>query len=657
MKISLKNAGIFVVILSIMCLALIGCFAITLHTNNGQVVVANDENQASSTTALTETEIENIINESKDYKTLATKYNSNFPREIPEVGKTFVMTCDCPDGTPCVCSGMENIWYEAISYSRNSFLSAKVILAKDWIARDYNNITIFGTAHNGFSIDNGRISIPINSSVVLDLNGYNIDRRLSKETATNNGACMVIRGVLVLMDSKFNDTENEQLALDIYEQNKDDENLLLEKLLELDCGKITGGARKGDSWGGGGLVGDASCRIYYLGGIVTNNFSERGGGIVCGGYLTMFNGLVIGNKASAYGGGISQVVGYPRNNALTIKGGIIACDESNNCGGGVYAEQTCNLYGGIIAQNKVVFDNESGGYDYYGYGGGIYIPQSGTLKIYDGTQFYKNYQDNVLNDICLGKNITCIAIAERLTEKSSSMYFDFYKPTYDLFRPFTFGFSHYCNDIEPSKYFLNTNSNIKAKLKDGEVVFDYYAKSPYDFMYNDNGYRKYYKENDLLHSYNDSSISKFVLGKITANTSVNSFLQNISSFEFTDLKIFDSKDNIIYQNGKVESGIIANNGAEYAVGTGWRIEHTINDSTESIYLSVLGDLTGDGKINSADLNYLRQVAKDNSLYSNLVDMPYLQLAMLIENKNTMTNVDCDLLWNVVCGNIDISRYI
>ena len=70
---------------------------------------------------------------------------------------------------------------------------------------------------------------------------------------------------------------------------------------------------------------------------------------------------------------------------------------------------------------------------------------------------------------------------------------------------------------------------------------------------------------------------------------------------------------------------------------------------------MLGDLTGDGKINSADVNYLRNVA-NNNLFNSLVDKPYIQLAMLINNKDGLTNSDATILWNVVCGTEKINNF-
>ena len=58
------------------------------------------------------------------------------------------------------------------------------------------------------------------------------------------------------------------------------------------------------------------------------------------------------------------------------------------------------------------------------------------------------------------------------------------------------------------------------------------------------------------------------------------------------------------------------------VGTGWSIEI----GGEVTYLSVLGDLTGDGRITAADISYLRAIAASfHSLY--VAYCPYPRLNM------------------------------
>ena len=199
-------------------------------------------------------------------------------------------------------------------------------------------------------------------------------------------------------------------------------------------------------------------------------------------------------------------------------------------------------------------------------------------------------------------------------------------------------------------------------LKNGEVFLDKSADSEYDYLYIDKSdrTRKYYNENEVLHNYNDATLTDgvFVLGKILPNTSVNEFVKNILPFKFNSLKIYNCNGSQVYGDGADSKfANLFGDGNEFAIGTGWRIEYLkSNGNNETIYLSVLGDITGDGKVNSADVNYLRQVANNVTLYESFADKPYLQSAMLISNVKGLSVSDTEILWNVICGKSKINFY-
>ena len=81
------------------------------------------------------------------------------------------------------------------------------------------------------------------------------------------------------------------------------------------------------------------------------------------------------------------------------------------------------------------------------------------------------------------------------------------------------------------------------------------------------------------------------------------------------------------------------------VGTGWRIEI----GGEVTYLSVLGDLTGDGRITAADISYLRALVVNDT--TNVQDC--ILLSAMILNKGGITTADSEVLKQVINGRVEI----
>ena len=142
---------------------------------------------------------------------------------------------------------------------------------------------------------------------------------------------------------------------------------------------------------------------------------------------------------------------------------------------------------------------------------------------------------------------------------------------------------------------------------------------------------------------------KLILGNIGVNTSINTLIGNIN-FSRNHIKIYNNKNQLVYDKGNSVAGINTSsydNGREFAVGTGWKIE-TYTDSgviIETIYLSVLGDVNGDGRISASDVAYLRQIASDNALYESL--SVEKKLASMVINKGNVTSADAEIIRNVV----------
>ena len=182
--------------------------------------------------------------------------------------------------------------------------------------------------------------------------------------------------------------------------------------------------------------------------------------------------------------------------------------------------------------------------------------------------------------------------------------------------------------------------------------------SGYDFMMLQNNKRVSYKEKELIHGDNDSEYTNFVLGNIAPNTSVQTLLNNLVFSDMSQVQIYNGANEVVYgENAKAFYTANIDNGTELAVGTGWYIRYEkLTGGEETIYLSVLGDLTGDGKVNSADVNRLRQMVNNSEVYTNSNEVVKLS-SLIINNGKIPTNADAEIVWNVVCGKIDIADFM
>ena len=397
-----------------------------------------------------------------------------------------------------------------------------------------------------------------------------------------------------------------------------------------------------------------------------NESDMSGAGIVSNGITTITNCNFIGNVAKNSGGAIFNNT----NSSCTIDSCLFENNSSAESGGGIYNSDNIALmsisnseikgntakYGGGICtfaditsiKNTIITGNHA-----TENAGGIH---TGNLRISGATVIKDNSSDGKYDDLYLTQDIKVEVVGLLTSEgKDAHIQVDL-NDNYNLFETFTLGYTYYGNGNQnPSKYFFTKDNKKVAVLKNEEVIFDFKEKSIYDFVYLDNGYRKTYTENDKLHGYNDSELGRYVLGNIKPNTSVNEFVNNLAplGIDKNNLQLSDSKGKTIYQNGAVDSGInsaIADNGKEMAIGTGWYIQ----TNGETIYLSVLGDVNGDGRISASDVSYLREIASDNALYESL--SVEKKLASMVINKGEITTADAEIVRNVIDKIITINIF-
>ncbi len=208
----------------------------------------------------------------------------------------------------------------------------------------------------------------------------------------------------------------------------------------------------------------------------------------------------------------------------------------------------------------------------------------------------------------------------------------------------------------------NTSSPVEYKFEiihPGVVAKD---GTSYEYIYNENNIRKSYVSGKFIHKVNDSSIAtidgtiRYVMGGISTNTKLSVFLNNLRN-DLNLIKVYDKNSHIIY-DGIASNGIIPESVTNILVGTGFKVElyenTTSSTAFDTVYLSVLGDVNGDGRITASDIAYLREIAKDNSIL-NSIDVEY-RLAAMVNNKGGVTNIDSEILYNVMASEIELNIF-
>ena len=517
------------------------------------------------------------------------------------------------------CSQMATTWNEAVTYSKNnSSAPVDVILGGDWTAQsDSDYTTAFGTG-TGFS--SGKLYIGKEVNITLDLNGYTMNRNLT-ETIRESGV-FVVNGIFTLKDSYY--TKEKAQTLDS-----------VEKIENTRIGKITGCNSSDDPVL---LVefGNAECNVY--GGVFYNNLlvynaSFTRGNIISGNFsiVNIYGGLIAFNKnqiKDALNNVHSGMVSFFEGSALTLRDVIIR----DNIG---------TQYYGVTANALRAHSTQIGA----------------------GVQIYNNMDESGNNQYNFYD--TNAKIIEPLDKDGKTTYIGINKNGYGTTKTFIADYSKY-NSITPQKYFFldkdNNNDGYIIALNNGELSYDTKLTSDkYDFVYFEDGYRKNYKDNNIEHGLELKLLENCggtyaVLGNIMPNTSINTLISAIN-FDGSKVAIYDNKGELVFNKGTAASGVDTNNNIINAVGTGWRLEtySRNNEIIETVYLSVFGDVNGDGRITASDVAYLRQLASDADLFTSL-DM-HKQVAASIINKGKLTKFDADILRLVIDKVISLDFYI
>ena len=235
--------------------------------------------------------------------------------------------------------------------------------------------------------ESGPLTVNSGSTVILDLNGYTIDRALTSAVA--NGNVITNKGNLTIKDSSIGN-----------------------------AGKITGGKNDGD---GGGIIQNGGSLRVEGGSIDDNQAKNKGGGIYISnqvevnilGDASITNNLTTNPTGSGGGGGI--FVYNP--SKLTIGGNAtISNNISADAGGGIkiYANNaTEETISEVRISGSAKIDSNESKYASDG-GGGICIQNGGKLYISGNASISNNRAANAGGGLKIYGGFTTLSVSENV---------------------------------------------------------------------------------------------------------------------------------------------------------------------------------------------------------------------------------------------------
>ncbi len=695
---NIKRAGIIFLAVAIICLMAIGCLSVNSVASIGTNSMLNN---AKSNTA----DLNSGINNAS------------------EIDESDVVEEVLLDGVTCSEQAYKWADAIKKSKADGGKKHIKVKLMTDWVAQeDINWSTEYRTTFamlditeseklSAIGFNAGRISVPMDCKITIDLNGHKLNRNMPIGSRVTSGCVICSFGILNIYDSKFDYDK----VLEMYEMSP-------EKMLYMNSGGLTG-AGDSNSAGGVCADGEFAsvivnnCMIYnnrtsntgsgayslrkaymelnnvvffdngpvagynndndssvisevqegvikFNSGILYNNFANKQ--LITIADNISYNDIIIANN-TIKDGYVINLVGTTSNSTIEINNTIIENNillgqKTQGVGGiNVAGKTKLNIHNLTMKNNQFANNGNN-------YGGGIVISGgvNATVTLTGINDINGNIIGDVKSDFYLLKNgkiglgANCEFIGEKIVINMADDYSDG--------TPLTNGYGLNYGDTNPNEYFCTEKVGNVMYLYDNEIyIGKTLTPDKYDFVYVENNIRKSYKESSLYHGVNDYDISKvlnggsLVLGNILPSTSITEFITN-TKIPANTIKLYDNRGNLVFDLGNASSNIDINNGDKYPIATGWEMK-VCSQSTgaiiESIKLSVLGDLTGDGKINSADVTLLRRIINSSSedmTFEEYVNRPELKMSMLIVNRGKVSNSDANILWNVVCGTDDISNF-
>ncbi len=313
----------------------------------------------------------------------------------------------------------EAAWKEAVNY-RKTFK-----LLSDWMVSGGDFGASEASLDSSLYFNGGALSVPLNHSVTIDLNGYKISRDKGVNNMTDDGSVIRLFDKATLT---INDTsENQDGAIErgssnygggIYAPSNN--------TVTMNGGRI----HLCNGYYGGGVYLDSTSKFIMNGGRIEHNTGYYGGGVYAedDAVFETHGGAISENRATADGGGI-----YLWSAQANLDNCSVSDNRAKN-GGAIYSDYNVfknysyiviknskilnntadNYYGGIyhcaagfsVLGNTRIAGNKNEGY----YGGGVYL-QKTCMYLSGNVQVYGNYSNGHPCDVNFGK---CMDEAFRL---------------------------------------------------------------------------------------------------------------------------------------------------------------------------------------------------------------------------------------------------
>lgn len=139
-----------------------------------------------------------------------------------------------------------------------------------------------------------------------------------------------------------------------------------------------------------------------------------------------------------------------------------------------------------------------------------------------------------------------------------------------------------------------------------------------------------------------------VLGNIAKGTDVETFVQEIDASQRDSIKIYNAANILIYEDNAVKPELLE---SERLIGTGARVEF----GEDVVYCSVLGDVSGDGYIDTEDSSNVVMYYISPG-YATEFNNIWIKLAGMIANSGTIDTEDASYITLVYISNGTLEEY-